>query len=144
MLRRQTGCEGIDICACVQFRIPEEARTEPYRRIGGIMIPSRNSCVGEDELTAKSAKRPPPLRRVPKKLIPDVDGVDVALGHAAFAMVQTMLDELVANGAISPKRMGVLAKLARGRLIAVPSFNAARRLLELEQAERESSLGISH
>jgi hypothetical protein len=97
-------------------------------------------------LTAKSAKRPPPLRRVPKKLIPDVaiDGVDLALGHAAFAMVQTMLDELVANGAISLKRMGVLAKLARGRLIAVPSFDAARRLLELEQAERESSLGISH
>jgi hypothetical protein len=72
------------------------------------------------------------------------NSVELALGHAAFAMMLTILDELVANGTISVRRMGVISKLARGRLIAVPSYATANNLLELEQAERETAIGLSH
>jgi hypothetical protein len=82
-------------------------------------------------------------KRPAKKRAATVD-IDAALGHAAFAMTMTILEELVAIGAISNRRRRVLSRLARGRLISVPSYATAEKLLELEQAEREIELPASH
>jgi hypothetical protein len=92
-------------------------------------------------------KRPThlPKKRIEKSsMSKKASAVELALGHAAFAMMLTILDELVANGTISVRRMGVISKLARGRLIAVPSYATANNLLELEQAERDTAIGLSH
>lgn len=70
--------------------------------------------------------------------------IDRGLGHAAFAIVQCLLDDLVAAGTITRQRASVVIERGKSRLIEVPSYRAALNLLEVEHADREKSMTRSH
>jgi hypothetical protein len=70
--------------------------------------------------------------------------IDRGLGHAAFALVQCLLDDLVTTGKIPRQRASMIIERARSRLIEVPSHRAALNLLEVAHADREKSMARSH
>jgi hypothetical protein len=73
-----------------------------------------------------------------------VEEIDRGLGHAAFAFMQCLLDDLLASGVITQRRVNLVMARARARLIDVPSHRAALNLIEIEQAHREKAMTRSH
>jgi hypothetical protein len=69
---------------------------------------------------------------------------DQAMGHAAFALTQALLDELLFTGMISTTRIDAVFEAAQGKLYDLPSFATAVSMLEEEHAARERTKTRSH